>query len=193
MIAIIDYGAGNTKSVMNAIDRIGVDYLLTDNPNQILSADKVIFPGVGHAAHAMRTISDKNLVEVIKSITKPLLGICIGMQLLYNWSEEGDTHCLGIIDGDIIKFDESNCIVPQMGWSENYLKNNIIFEEMDETSWMYSVHSYRAKVCEYTIATGNYGGEYATAVQKDNFYGVQFHPEKSSKSGQKLIENFIKL
>lgn len=192
MIAIINYNAGNTKSVMHALEKIGASYVLTNDANEILKADKVIFPGVGHAKHAMNTLISLDLVDTIKSITAPLLGICIGMQLLYESSEEGETECLGIISGQITKF-QGELIIPQMGWNTVHFEENPLFCGIDKGSWFYSVHSYRAECGDETIATSNYGGEYSSAVQKDNFYGVQFHPEKSAQNGQKLIKNFLQL
>lgn len=193
MIVIIDYGAGNTRSVMNALDRLDVSYELTDEKSKILSADKIIFPGVGHAGHAMESLKQRNLTEIIKAIKQPLLGICVGMQLLFDRSEEGDTGCLGIVKGMVTKFRDSNVIVPQMGWNTNILTNNPLFKGLDMPTYLYSVHSYRAGVCENTIATSDYDGQYASAVQIDNFYGVQFHPEKSSKDGQLILKNFLEL
>jgi glutamine amidotransferase len=193
MIVIIDYGAGNTRSVMNALDRLGSVYELTDDPSKILAAEKVIFPGVGHAGHAMQSLRDQDLVDVIRGIKQPLLGICVGMQLLFDRSEEGDTECLGIINGTVTKFYEDNVIVPQMGWNTNIVSNNKLFKGLQESVYFYAVHSYRVDVCDNTIATSLYDTEYASAVQFNNFYGVQFHPEKSSKDGQLILKNFIEL
>ncbi|MFT6337698.1 MAG: glutamine amidotransferase [Halioglobus sp.] len=193
MIVIIDYGAGNTRSVMNALDRLGSVYELSDDPSKILAAEKVIFPGVGHAGHAMQSIRDQDLVHVIRGIKQPLLGICIGMQLLFDRSEEGDTECLGIVKGTVTKFNEKNVIVPQMGWNTNTISDNRLFKELDKSTYLYAVHSYRADVCDNTIATSEYDGQYASAVQFNNFYGVQFHPEKSSGDGQLILKNFLEL
>ena len=193
MIAIIKYGAGNTRSVMNALDRLNAEYELTDDPQKIISAEKVIFPGVGHAKHAMNVLKSKGLDEVIRSVTKPLLGICVGMQLLYEFSEEGDTECLGLIEGSIVKFDEDELIVPQIGWNTISHNGNPLFRELEESPWFYAVHSYHAEKGQYTVATTTYGVEYCSAVQKDNFFGTQFHPEKSSSNGHQLLKNFIEL
>jgi glutamine amidotransferase len=193
MIAIIEYGAGNTRSVMNALDRLNAPYILTADASKILSAEKVIFPGVGHAKHAMAVLKSKGLDEVIKEVTNPLLGICVGMQLLYDYSEEGETECLGIIEGGIKRFDEKNVIVPQIGWNSISYKTNSIFAGLPEEPWFYAVHSYYAEVGEYTISTSRYGLEYSSTVKKNNFFGTQYHPEKSSMNGHLLLENFIKL
>ena len=193
MIAIIEYGAGNTRSVMNALDRLNVRYELTDIPEKIMAAEKVIFPGVGHAKHAMNVLKSKGLDEVIRSVTSPLLGICVGMQLLYEYSEEGDTECLGLIKGSIVKFDDNQLIVPQIGWNTITHNDNPLFKDLGQSPWFYAVHSYYAKTGEYTAATSTYGVEYCSAVQKDNFFGTQFHPEKSSSNGHQLLKNFIEL
>jgi len=193
MIVIIDYGAGNTRSVMNALDRLGSVYELTDDPSRILAADKVIFPGVGHANHAMNSLNQRNLIDVIGVVKQPLLGICVGMQLLFDSSEEGNTQCLGIIEGTVSKFNEDKVIVPQMGWNTNTMSNNNLFDGLQEKAYFYSVHSYKVDVGDYTIATSFYETEYSSAVQFNNFYGVQFHPEKSSKQGQLILKNFLEL
>lgn len=193
MIVIIDYGAGNTRSVMNALDRIGSCYELTDNPSKILAADKVIFPGVGHANHAMNALNQRKLIDVIGEIKQPLLGICVGMQLLFDSSEEGNTQCLGIMKGRVTKFNDKKVIVPQMGWNTSRMSNNNLFDGLQDETYFYSVHSYKIDVCDYTIATSLYETEYSSAVQFNNFYGVQFHPEKSAKQGQLILKNFLEL
>lgn len=193
MIVIIDYGAGNTRSVMNALDRLDVSYELSYDKSKIQAADKVIFPGVGHASHAMESLKQKRLADVIRAIKQPLLGICVGMQLLFEKSEEGDTECLGLVKGVVTKFNEKNVIVPQMGWNTNTVSENRLFKGLDKSTYLYAVHSYRADICDNTIATSEYDGQYASAVQFNNFYGVQFHPEKSSKDGQLILKNFLEL
>lgn len=193
MIAIIKYGAGNTKSVMNALDRIGARYILTDKADEILNADRVIFPGVGHAEHAMQALAEKGLDSLIKEVKRPLLGICVGMQLLYDRSEEGNTKCLGIVEGVIRKFEGSKLIVPQIGWNTVDFIDHPLFSGLDQSAWFYAVHSYYAAVGHTTISTSVYGNKYSSAIQKENFYGVQFHPEKSSKNGQIILQNFMKL
>jgi len=193
MIAIIKYGAGNTRSVMNALDRLKVEYILTDDAESILSADKVIFPGVGHAKHAMSILKSKDLDQVIREVKRPLLGICIGMQLLYEYSEEGDTECLGIIKGSIKRFDDGLSIVPQIGWNTIKYNKHPLFLGLDSDPWFYGVHSYYAELGEDSISTSKYGVEYTSTVNKNNFFGTQYHPEKSSSNGNTLLKNFIKL
>lgn len=193
MIAIIDYGAGNTRSVMNALDRMGAAYVLTSNKGHILSADRVILPGVGHAGAAMTALRDRDLIGVIHALRRPFLGVCVGMQLLYQHSEEGATDCLGVVAGIVRRFRGDRLIIPQMGWHTLQMKTDAIFAGVDRRDMMYSVHSYRADVTSDTIGISDYGGEYAAAVKKDNYYGVQFHPEKSSTVGAQILRNFIAL
>ncbi|MDR3678496.1 MAG: imidazole glycerol phosphate synthase subunit HisH [Flavipsychrobacter sp.] len=192
-VVIVQYNAGNTCSVDFALQRIGIQAVISDNADEIRSADKVIFPGVGAAAPAMAYLADKNLVNVIKKLTQPVLGICLGMQLMCSWSEEGDTQCLGIFDQQVKRFAETAGKVPHMGWNNIYGLQSNLFKELEESTYMYYVHSYYAEKGAHTIATTNYGIEYSGALNKDNFYGVQFHPEKSAKDGQKILENFINL
>ncbi|MDF1697231.1 MAG: imidazole glycerol phosphate synthase subunit HisH [Saprospiraceae bacterium] len=193
MIAIIKYGAGNTKSVMNALKRLNADFVLTDLESEIMQADKVIFPGVGHANHTMSVLKEKGLDTIIRKVKNPLLGICVGMQVLFEYSEEGETACLGIIEGKVRKFDSDQVIVPQIGWNTTQYKENSLFKGLDENPWFYSVHSYYAEIGDSTIATSSYGEVYTSAVQHSNFYGTQFHPEKSSSNGKILINNFLEL
>lgn len=193
MIAIIKYGAGNTKSVMNALDRLKADYILTDDEKLILSADHVILPGVGHAKHAMSTLKKKGLDLVIRQVKNPLLGICVGMQLLYDYSEEGETSCLGIIEGNVKKFATKDFVVPQSGWNFISHDRHKIFVGLKSTPWFYSVHSYYAEIGKHTISTSQYGLEYTSTVNKNNFFGTQYHPEKSSINGKILLKNFIEL
>jgi glutamine amidotransferase len=190
---IIKYNAGNTRSVSFALERIGINALITDDADEILTADKVIMPGVGEASSAMQYLREKKLDTVICSLTQPFLGICLGMQLMCNYSEEGKTNCLGIFDQDIKLFTFSELKVPQMGWNTiTDLKTNL-FRGIKENEYQYLVHSYYAELGNNTIAKTNYGINYSTALNKNNFYGVQFHPEKSGVAGQTLLENFIKL
>lgn len=193
MIAIIEYGAGNTRSVTNALDRLKATYILTDDEDAILSASHVILPGVGHAKHAMEVLKAKGLDDVIRRVKRPLLGICVGMQLLYEYSEEGDTECLGIIEGRIKRFDNDELIVPLTGWNSISFVPHKIFSGLDSAPWFYSVHSYYAEKGQYTISTSKYGLEYTSTVNKDNFFGTQYHPEKSSANGNLLLKNFIEL
>ncbi len=191
-IAIIDYGAGNIKSVQFAIQRLGYEAVLTHDEAVIREADKVIFPGVGEASSAMRKLKEVGLDTVIPTLTQPVLGICLGMQLMCRYSEENHTSCLSIFDIDVVKFNGKEK-VPQIGWNVIYDLRSELFEGLPEKEFMYLVHSYYVPLCEDTIATTEYGVEYASALGRDNFYGVQFHPEKSSKSGSRIIENFLKL
>lgn len=191
-IVIIDYGAGNIKSIQFAIERLGFQAVLSSNANEITSADKVIFPGVGEAASAMRKLKASNLDTLIPQLKQPVLGICLGMQLLCNYSEEGETKGLGIFDVDVIKF-SSEVKVPQMGWNTLKPLRSQLFEGIKEGEFMYFVHSFYAPLCEDTIASTNYQLRYSSALQKNNFYGVQFHPEKSSAAGSILLQNFLKL
>ena len=194
MIALIDYDAGNTCSVMNALDRLNADYRLTDDAHQIQAAEKVIFPGVGHAAAAMEALNKKGLAEVIKGLTQPVLGICVGMQLLAAFSEEGDTPCLNIIPGTVKKFDtRTELKVPHMGWNKTtYGSGERLFAGMQEQPFFYYVHSYYLPKSEYTIASCEYQEVFSAAVQRDNFTGIQFHAEKSGADGELLLKNFIK-
>ncbi|TYA58965.1 imidazole glycerol phosphate synthase subunit HisH [Formosa maritima] len=191
-VVIIDYGAGNTKSIQFAFKRLGVDALLSSNPKEIIEADKVIFPGVGEANSAMKMLKKSGLDTIIPQLKQPVLGICLGMQLLCNDTEEGNTIGLGIFNVSVKRF--SNQVkVPQMGWNNiTNLKSNL-FNGISENEYMYLVHSYYADNCKEAIATTNYHQIYSSALQKDNFYGVQFHPEKSSYAGEQLLKNFLEL
>jgi glutamine amidotransferase len=195
-IAIIKYNAGNIRSVTFALERIGVNAIITDDISEIRSADKVIFPGVGEASSAMNYLRERKLDEVIVSLKQPVLGICLGMQLMCNFSEERNTKCLGIFDLNVKKFlssKNSTLKVPQIGWNTiSDLKTNL-FAKIKENEYMYFVHSYYAESGKNTIATADYGIKYSCALQKNNFYAVQFHPEKSSEAGQLILENFITL
>lgn len=189
-IAIINYGGGNIQSIKFALQRLGFDAVLTQDETQIRAADKVIFPGVGEASSAMQKLKISGLDKVIPTLKQPVLGICLGMQLLCNFSEEGATKGLRIFDVDVIKF--SNSVkVPQIGWNQISNLKSSLFEGISENEYMYLVHSFYAPVCKETIATSNYGIQYTTALQKNNFYGVQFHPEKSSTAGEQILKNFL--
>jgi len=193
MIAIIDYKAGNTCSVQNALKRLNADFELTDDIDKIRSADKVIFPGVGHAKAAMDMLQQKGLIQVIKSLNQPLLGVCLGMQLLCVNSEESDTKCLGIIPLDVLRFNNSSSEykVPHMGWNTLNSTSDRIFSGLDCNNHCYFVHSYYVPKSEYTIATSNYILEFSSGIKKNNFTGVQFHPEKSGQVGEQIIKNFL--
>ena len=195
MTAIIDYGAGNTKSVKNLLDRLGQAYVLTADPVLIASADRLILPGVGHALSAMDALTKTGLIPILKAYNKPFLGICLGMQLMYECSEEGDVACLGLVQGMVRRFENNgHHKVPHMGW--NTIKTeegNPLFIGLPNDSFVYFVHSYHASVSDHTIAKCDYIQPFSAAIQHQNFYGVQFHPEKSGLVGQTLIENFLKI
>ena len=191
-IAIINYGAGNIQSILFAIERLGFQAVLTNDSIAIQQADKVIFPGVGEASYAMNKLKESGLDSLIPNLKQPVLGICLGMQLMCNHSEEGDTEGLGIFNANVIRF--SNKVkVPQMGWNQIYNLKSPLFEGVQDNEYMYLVHSYYVPNCEQAIATTNYDVEYASALQKNNFYGTQFHPEKSGDVGEKILDNFLKL
>lgn len=191
-LVIINYGAGNIKSIQFAFKRLGIDAVLSDDREEILKADRVIFPGVGEAGSAMEKLKSSGLDIIIPKLKQPVLGICLGMQLMCNYSEEGNTTGLGIFYIDIKRF--SNSVkVPQMGWNGIYNLNSALFNGIKEQEYMYLVHSYYAPPNQHAIATTNYETEYATALHRDNFYGVQFHPEKSSLAGERLLENFLEI
>ncbi|WP_415223456.1 imidazole glycerol phosphate synthase subunit HisH [Psychroserpens sp.] len=191
-LVIIDYGAGNIKSIQFAFKRLGVDAILSNNPEVITSAERVIFPGVGEASSAMKMLKQSGLDTLIPTLKQPVLGICLGMQLMCNSSEEGNTKGLGIFNVDVKRY--SNAVkVPQMGWNTiNELKSNL-FRNIEEDAFMYLVHSFYADMCQEAIASTTYELKYASALQKDNFYGVQFHPEKSSVVGEQVLRNFLEL
>lgn len=194
-VVIIKYNAGNIQSVENSLLRLGIQAEITDHPDKIISADKVIFPGVGEARSAMKSLKENNLDKIIPSLSQPVLGICIGMQLMCLHSEENDVSCLGIIPVAVKKFrsEKKGLKVPQVGWNTIYNLQSPLFKNIPEQSYIYNVHSYYAEASAYTIATCYYGVEYAAAVHKENFYGVQFHSEKSASTGEKIIQNFLEL
>ena len=195
-LVIIKYNAGNIQSVLYALERIGVEARVTDNHEAIKAADKVIFPGVGEASSAMAYLKERGLDELIKSLTQPVLGICLGMQLMCKHSTENDTTCLGIFDEEVKKFtpsSEATYKVPQIGWNNIYDLKTDIFKNVAANSYCYFVHGYYAALGEHTIGTTNYIQPYSSALHKNNFYGVQFHPEKSAKVGEQILKNFIQL
>lgn len=192
MIAIIKYNAGNIKSVQNALTRLGVESVVTDDPNLIIHADKIIFPGVGEAGSAMSYLQERGMDVLIKSITRPFLGICLGQQLMCSHSEEGNTHCLNIFDVNVRKFPSID-IVPHMGWNTIYdLKGEILKKNNDHDD-VYFLHSYYADLCADTSATCTYILPFSAALQKDNFFATQFHPEKSADVGDQILKSFIEL
>ena len=197
-IAIIKYNAGNIRSVLYALERIGHAALVTDDADEIINADKVIFPGVGEASTAMNYLKDRNLDKLICSLTQPVLGICLGMQLMCKYSEENDTECLGIFDEDVKKFtvqsrQRPDLKVPQIGWNSIYDLKTDLFKNITGNSYCYFVHGYYAAKGEHTIATTDYVQPYSSGLNKNNFYGVQFHPEKSATTGEAILSNFLKL
>ena len=194
MIALIDYGAGNLKSVANALDDFEVEYIVTNKSDEIISAEKIIFPGVGEAGSAMSKLNEQTIVESIKFTDKPLLGICLGMQLLATFSEEGNTKCLDVVQTVVKQFDSTQVKVPHMGWNQVKYKNqNKLFTNLESGENFYFANSFYVPVTEYTIASTNYGIIFSAALNKNNFYGVQFHPEKSGHAGLQLLKNFIDL
>ena len=192
MIAIIKYNAGNITSVRNAVERLGYDCKVTDETNEILSAEKVIFPGVGEAGSAMIYLKNKGLDRIIRSLVQPTLGICLGLQLMCRYSEEGDTKCLGIFDAEVKKFPATD-IVPHMGWNNLHIERNPLFTGFSKDDTVYFVHSYYAEICSETIARCDYILPFSAAMQKDNFYATQFHPEKSGDVGEGMLKNFLEL
>lgn len=187
---IIQYNAGNITSVKFALERLGASYILSDDPEVISSAGRVIFPGVGEASSAMRYLRERKLDKTIRSLTQPLLGICLGMQLLCTHSEEGDTDCLEIIPAEVKKFN-NHIKVPQIGWNTIGDYKDPLFEKIPESSYVYYVHGYYVPLNAYTIAKTEYGISYSAAIRKDNFWGVQFHPEKSANAGEQILKNFL--
>jgi glutamine amidotransferase len=192
---IIQYNAGNIQSVLYALERIGMTAVVTDDPTLIQSADKVIFPGVGEASTAMQYLKERKLDKLIPQLKQPVLGICLGMQLMCSHSEENDTPCLGIFDAQVKKFStaEPALKIPQMGWNTICDLKTDLFNSVPENSFAYFVHGYYATIGRHTIAKTDYILTYSAALQKDNFYGVQFHPEKSALVGEQIIKNFIAL
>lgn len=192
MIAILKYNAGNISSVENALNRLGYDCLLTNDAKELEKADKIIFPGVGEASSAMAYLKERQLDELIKNFKQPVLGICLGMQLLCNNSEEGETKALGIFDNEVKKFPPLD-LVPHMGWNNLQFSSHALFKDVAANDDVYFVHSYYATVNDNTIATADYILPFSAALQKDNFYAVQFHPEKSADTGHQILKNFLSL
>ena len=191
-VVIINYNAGNVQSVKNALNRLGVDPVLSDEKEVIQRADRVIFPGVGEASTAMDFLRKRNLDQVIKELKQPVFGVCLGLQLMCRYSEENDTACLGIFDVDVKKF-EPKLKVPQMGWNTLEAMNTSLFADLPQEPYVYYVHSYYAEMSENTIARTTYVNDFSAALQKDNFYALQAHPEKSGKVGEQILKNFLEL
>jgi imidazole glycerol-phosphate synthase subunit HisH len=193
---IIKYNAGNIKSVELALERLGITAVVSDDPETILTAHRVILPGVGEASSAMSALKEKKLDEVIRQLKQPFLGICLGMQLLAGFSEENNTDCLGILDGISVKkfcSPEENFKIPQVGWNNIEALRSPLFRGIKENSYCYFVHSFYMETSAYTIAESNYIDRYSAAVNYKNFYGVQFHPEKSAETGEQILKNFLNL
>jgi len=194
-VSIVKYNAGNIYSVVNALKRLGIEPLLTDNAEQLLKADKVLFPGQGHAGEAMDYLRAHKLDRVIRELRQPVLGICVGQQLLCKHSEEGDTECIGIFNAEVKRFQPQRHEdkVPCMGWNQLYNIKSPLYKGLNDGCYTYFVHSYYVPLCEDTIATADYILPYSASMHKDNFYTCQFHPEKSSKAGEQILRNFLEL
>jgi imidazole glycerol-phosphate synthase subunit HisH len=192
-VAIVKYNAGNTASVVNALRRLGVEPVITDDAESLVAADKVIFPGVGEASTAMQYLRSNRLDETIRSIRKPFLGICLGMQLLCKATEENDTECLGVIPSRVRRFPAGGLKVPQIGWNRLHGFRSGLFNGVEEGAHAYFVHGYYVEIGDNTIAAADYGGRFSAAFRYRNFYAVQFHPEKSGPVGRRILENFLSL
>jgi glutamine amidotransferase len=193
-VAIVKYNAGNIHSVYCALTRLGAEVVITDDPVELRSANKVVFPGVGQAASSMAYLREHGLDTVIRSLTQPVLGICIGMQLLCRHSEEGNVDCLGVFDQPVLRFDvtrSADCKVPQMGWNQITNLRTPLFEGVVPESHVYYVHSYYVPLCADTVATTDYIQPYSAALHRGNFYATQFHPEKSGSVGEQILKNFL--
>ncbi|MBC6492308.1 imidazole glycerol phosphate synthase subunit HisH [Flavihumibacter stibioxidans] len=193
-LAIVKYNAGNIQSVLYALERIGTTATVTDEPELLQRADKVIFPGVGEASSAMRYLQERKLDQLILGLKQPVLGICLGMQLMCSWSEENDTACLGIFDEQVKSFrngPDQRFKIPQIGWNSISQLKTPLFDQVADNSYCYFVHGYYAALGEHTIAVTDYISPYSAALHRDNFYGVQFHPEKSAAVGERILQNFI--
>ncbi|MGI8555651.1 MAG: imidazole glycerol phosphate synthase subunit HisH [Pyrinomonadaceae bacterium] len=192
-IAVVKYNAGNVESVKNALNRLGVEPILTDNAEVLRGADKIIFPGVGEASSAMNYLRERNLDAAIKNLTQPVLGICLGMQLLCDFSEENETKCLEILPYRVRKFSSETLKIPQMGWNNIFDLKSPLFEQIVENQYVYFVHSYYVEAGAETIAACDYGIKFSAAINHENFYAVQFHTEKSGAVGAKILENFLSI
>ncbi len=190
-VAVLKYNAGNTRSVKNALNRLGVDATVSDEAEVLKSADRVIFPGVGEASTAMEYLRERKLDEVIKSLTQPVLGICLGMQLLCGFSEENETQCLGLLPYKVRLFESNDLKIPHMGWNTISDLRGSLFQKIKEQSFVYFVHSFYVETGKETAATCDYGVKFSAAIRYKNFYAVQFHPEKSGETGERILENFL--
>jgi glutamine amidotransferase len=192
MIAIVKYNAGNIRSVQNALNRLGYECVVTDDVQTLINADKVIFPGVGEASSAMSYLQERGLDEVLIKLTQPVLGICLGLQLMCLESEEGNTKCLGIFKNNVRRFDQTD-LVPHMGWNDINTLSSKLFKGIEPGDDAYFVHSYYADVSEQTTSICNYSAPFSASLEKENFYATQFHPEKSASIGEKILKNFLEL
>ncbi|ULQ57231.1 imidazole glycerol phosphate synthase subunit HisH [Flavihumibacter rivuli] len=194
-LAIVKYNAGNIQSVLYALERIGASAIVTDDQEVLRTSDKVIFPGVGEASTAMQYLRERELDKLIVGLKQPVLGICLGMQLMCRHSEENDTECLGIFDEEVKMFrpKDTSLKVPQIGWNNIYNLKTPLLQGLPENSYCYFVHGFYAALGEHTIATADYVQPYSAGLHKDNFYGLQFHPEKSAAVGERILKNFIEL
>lgn len=194
-VAIVKYNAGNIYSVVNALRRMGIEPTLTDDAEQLMKADKVLFPGQGHAGEAMEYLKARRLDVVIHDLKQPVFGICVGQQLLCRHSEEGDTDCIGIFDAEVKRFlpEKHEDKVPCMGWNQLYDLKSPLYKGLNEGDYVYFVHSFYVPKCQDTIATADYILPYSASMHKDNFYACQFHPEKSGKVGERILKNFLEL
>ena len=191
-VVIIKYNAGNIQSLEFALNRLGIDPLVTDDHEEIQHADKIIFPGQGEARSAMNYLKDKKLDRVLTQLRQPVLGICLGMQLMCSHTEENDTTCLGIIDAKVKRF-EGSFKIPHMGWNNITQLSGVLFAEIKEQDYLYFAHSYYVNICEQTMAQAEYGNNFSVALQKHNFYAIQPHPEKSANCGIQILDNFLKI
>jgi len=194
MIAILDHGAGNIRSLVNSLRRLGADALVSDDINELRGATKLILPGVGEAWAAMESLNKNNLTDWLREVQVPVLGICLGMQLLFERSDERKTECLGILNGDVVRFPQSDLKIPHMGWNQVRINEpSPLFAGLRDNEHFYFVHSYYAQKGAETVGVTEYGVTFASAVCKHNFYGVQFHPEKSGEAGLRILHNFVEL
>lgn len=194
-LAIVKYNAGNIYSVVNSLHRLGIEPILTDDAAELRAADKVLFPGQGEAKSTMAYLRERHLDEVVKNLTQPVLGICVGQQLLCRHSEEGDVDCIGVFNADVKRFvpQRHEDKVPAMGWNALHDVKSPLFKGFDRDEYVYFIHSYYVPLCEDTIATANYIHPYSAALNRDNFFATQFHPEKSGSVGERILRNFLEL
>lgn len=192
-VAIVKYNAGNVESVKNALNRLGVEPILTDDARKLEAADKVIFPGVGEASSAMKYLRERRLDKTIKRLRQPVLGVCLGMQLLCESSEENETSCLGILPYRVRRFESADLKIPHVGWNNIFDLKSELFNKIEESAYVYFVHSFYVETGAETIAACDYGLKFSAAVRHENFYAVQFHAEKSGTIGERILENFLKL